>query len=1476
MNLTKSKSIWTGSLLIAGLGLATGLALAGGSTKKSTTPRSLSYATPSKLKSLSSGKSAGLTYQERFIENRGQWDSQASFLGRSPGMDTWVTPTGVVYDVFRLRRVDKPVALFSNEKATPRYAKTGQVVRMGFVGGVPGTSRGVGSAAGKVGYLTPNSGDGVTTQAYSEARMDGVYPGIDLRMYYDQGAPRYDLVVQPGVDPSKIRLKFDGASGVRAANNTTLEIDTQVGPLRMAGLYAYQKMGSIQVSVPAAFSVQKDGTVTFALGAYDRTKPLVIDPVVFSTLLGGTGSSDIVNDLTVDALGQTYACGSATASTFPTSIGAYDETMVASDGFVSKLTADGSDLVFSTYIGGNTDDECWGIAIDANNNVYVCGQTTSTDLDTSAGAFDTTHNAAPAAPNFTPEDPLNGILFEDNGDAFVAKIDSTGTSRVWMTYLGGNRRDWAKSIAVDKNNEVYVTGMTQSSAVNTPNNGFPFAAVPFPTTGGAIQTTMKGDGDGFLTKLSADGTSLVYSTFLGGTDTVTPSGGPGTPWDASLTHGDDDTGVSVKVDIDLFAYVLVQTSFTDAPHTAGAFDTTANGLDALVLKVATDGQSLSFGTFVGGNGADQGTDMDIDATGNVFITGPTNSFNYPRTVGAFDTTFNLGVDAFVTKVNRLGTGLVYSTFIGSSTTAVPWSIKVDDIGYAHIGGAIFQQNTNTVTIPLSTTADQTVYNGPTNPLISPNGDGFLEVFNPTGSGVLYCSYWGGAGREAINAIGVDGARNDYVGGWTTSATNVNPIYPTTPGAFKEAFPLDAIGEALPDGFIAKIKTRIPYTITGVTVAPNPVAGGENATGTVTISAAASDSAVLVTITNDNNSIVTTPASVSIPVGATSATFPIQTSVNVSQDTTVKITCTIEGDSKFASLLVRPLMQALTLSNDTVVGGNPVGARITLNFPAPAGGVTVGLTSSIPSLAQVPPSVTVPAGELTAIFDVTTVGVAAPQSVDITGGYGGVLKTQTLTVIPARLFAISFAPNRLTGGLSTTGIVQLDGNAPNGGVIVALSSSDPAVTVPASVSIAPQTQSASFNAPTSIVTINTSVTVTATLGADNRSAVVDVLYASLTSLGLAPDSLVGGNPSTGTVGLDRPATGAGVPIALSSSNPAVASVPATVTIPAGAAFVNFTVTTARVAVITNVTITATRGSVVLNAILQVRPMTFTLDVSPSAMPGGNNATGTVTLVENAPTGGITVQLSSNNAAATVPSSITIPAGSSSGTFTVSSVPVAVDTLVTITGEYYVGMTLASTATDTVNLTAPTPTNLSITPNTVAGGQSATGTLTISGPAPTGGISATLSSNTAAAVVPASVTVTQGQTQATFNITTTAVAADTVATITATIGVNNRTAQLTILKAKLTGLSFDPSRVRGGFQTTQMTITLNAAAPPGGAVVNLSQTNPNVANIPASVTVLAGQTSRTVTVTTKRVSRTLATLVTASYAGDEVTAQLTATR
>lgn len=1438
MNLKNKQRLLMGSLLVGALGLSAGLTAAGISGgNKSSTSSNLSH----RSAKLQQGGPSKAELQQRFIENNGQWDERARFLARTGGIDTWLTDTGIVYDVYKTRSERKYVnGVLVREPA--KVYRQGHTFKLSFDGSVPGKSVGYSPTNTKVGYIGWNAGER-TAGTYNEARLQGIYPGVDLNLYFDKGAPRYDVFVNPGADPSQIKMRFEGANNTKVLNPTTLEVGTSVGPLKVTGLYAYQLSGVRKVQVQAAFRQNEDGSVSFNLGAYDKTRPLVIDPVVYSTLVGGPGSADELFAVKVDALNNAYMCGVATAGTYPTSIGAYDETLVGADGVVTKLLPDGSDVAYSTYIGGSGTDVCFGIDIDSTGAAYVVGRTSSTNFD--ANVLQT-----------TIQPPIAGGTPNDVFDGFVMKLAPSGTSRVFGSYLGGNRFDQATDVAVDSTGALYIVGDTLSSAVGA-------GAVAYPTAS-PFQATMKGTQDVFLTKLDPTGASRVYSTFLGGSNA-------------------SDSSVGVEVDIDGFAYVGMNTSAADAPTTGGAYDTVANGSDNLILKLAQDGGSLVFGTYLGGNSGDTMTGFDIDSTNDIFVTGVTSSFNYPHTAGAFDGTYNTGNDTYITKMNRLGTGLVYSTFtrfdpVPSQST----SLVVDDLGYAHITGFVFQTSTTTTNIPITANADQPVYNGPiTTPTPGPPGDAILLVMNPTGTGILYCSYWGGAWNEIAWGIAVDGARNDYVVGETLSANDRTIPFPTTPGAFKESFANDEApipaDPATPDAFAIKIKTRIPYTITGVTLAPNPVEGGTNATGTVTISSAASDSSVLVSITNDNNSTVTTPLTTTIPVGATSATFPIQTDVNVSQDTNVKITCTIEGDSKFANLLVRPTLQALTLSNDTVIGGNSVGARVTLNFPAPTGGRTVGLTSSIPALAQVPPSLTVPAGQTTAVFDVTTVGVAAPQTVDITTGFGGVLRTQTLTVIPARLFAISFAPNRITGGLSTTGIVQLDGNSPNGGVTVTLSSSDPALTVPASVSIAPQTQTASFNATSQIVPINTSVVVTATLGADVRTAVVDVLYASLSSLGVNPDSFVGGNTATGTVGLDRPATGSGVPIALSSSNPAVASVPASVTIPAGAAFANFTVTTTRVAANTNVTITATRGSVILNAIIQIRPMTFSLSVAPSSMPGGSSATGTVTLVEAAPPGGIVIALSSDNASATVPSSITIAAGDTSGTFTVASVPVAVDTLVTITGDYFVGMTLASSDTDTVTLTAPTPTNLSITPSTVAGGQSATGTLTISGPAPAGGITATLnSSNVAAAQVPASVTVLQNQTTGSFTITTSAVPANTTVTITATIGVNNRTANLTILKAKLTGISFAPSRVRGGFQTTQMTVTLDAAAPPGGAVVNLSQTNPAVANIPVSVTVLAGQTSRTVTITTKRVSRTLTTQVTANYTGDEVSAQLTATR
>ena len=1396
----------------------------------------------------------------RFVENRGQWDSRAKFLGQGPGIDTWVTETGVRFDLYKLRKGANS-AFQSGPRSIPRFYRSGHVVEMQFEGGRPASSvDGVGDLLGRSNYLigqNPVSG----AKQFEETRLRNVYPGVDTRLYFESGQPRYDVIVAPGVDPSTVRLRFNGAQQVQQRSGTELNLRTSMGTMRIAGLYAYQLIGLRKVQVPATFSVAGNGSVGFNLGAYDNRYALVIDPIVYSSYLGGTGSVDVGNAVAVDRHNNGYVAGFCTATTFPTSIGAYDEQVVFVDGFVSKFTTDGTDLVYSTYVGGTTvsadaatagtgpENFINGIAVDFDGNAYVVGSTAANDFDVNVGPG---YTGAPAAPNRT---------FDDFYNAFVMKLAPDGASRIWARYLGGSRFDMANAIALGADNTVYLCGNTQSA-------DFPTAS-PF-------QAAMKGDGDGFVTKLSADGATIVYSSYAGGTDTINPDDpldnveDPVNPFDNRNTHADDDVAVSIKVDSDGFAYVLVGTAFNDAPKVAGSFDTVVNGLDCLVLKVAQSGASLTWGTFVGGNVSETPAALALDSTNNVYITGNTNSFNYPRTTGAFDRVYNLGIDCFLTKLNRLGTGLIYSSFLGMTNGGRPTSLAVDDLGFAHVGGWI-SQSTNTVAwLPVTANADDATYNGPNDNTLSA-GDGFLLVMNDTGTGLQYCSYVGGAATDQVLGVALDGPRNAYLTGNTNSDSN----FPVTEGAFKtNMVPLDGGLVTLPDAFLSKIKTRIPLTITSLTLNPTLVAGGEQSTGTVSISAPASDSGALVSITNDNNSVVTTPVSVTIPAGATSATFTIDTNPNIIVRATVKVTATVEGDSKFANLVVTPWLEAFTLSNTTVVGGNPVAARVDLAFNAPTGGKTINLSSTVPAVATVPTTITIPAGSKTAVFDVTTLGVNSLQTVDLNASLQGLTITQQLDVIPATLLAISVNPARVSGGTPSAGVVQLNGSAPPGGVTVTLASDDPAAAVPATVFIPQQTQSVGFDVTTTVVNVNTTANLSATLGADTVKTTIDVLVANLISVAVTPDSIQGGNTATGVVGLDQPAASGGVIITLSTDNPAVATVPATVTIPSGATNANFVVSTVVVDTTVNVTIFADRdgaGPIVpLSANLEVRETLFTLTVDPDSVAGGNNAQGTIVLAEPAPAAGVTITLSTDDPAAQVPATVTITEGNDTVSFPIQTSAVGSDTVVTISGGF-----LLSSASDTLTVLAATPLSLDISPSVVIGGEDATGTVTLSGPAGPGGVVVTLSSDNAAASVPATVTVPQGADSASFTVSTTGVLTDQTATVTATVGAVSVQATVTVTATQIASIKFVPSRVRGGANTA-MTVTLDSAAPPGGAVVSLSSSDPSLATIPATVTVLAGETSRTVLVPTRRVSRNLATQVSATFGGQTVFAVLTVTR
>src|SRR5437867_952450 len=698
-----------------------------------------------------------------FEANRGQTDSLVKFLSRGPRSTLFLTPTEAVLALRSVARPSRAASIVKEApaaKTQPKQETQLTVLRMRFVGANSKTRvEGQEELPGKANYFIGNDPKKwrANVPTFAKVQYRDLYPGIDLIYYGNQRQLEYDFVVAPGADPNLIKLTFQRAKEITLADSGDLIITTEIGDVRLQKPLVYQlrKDGHkeliagnyvIRPTLTMSSFSQSEGTrhalpvtVAFQIAAYDISRALIIDPVLFySTYLGGSGD-DVGNGIAVDDSGNAYVTGFTSSTNFPTTSGTFQPAFGGGccDGFVTKLNPTGSGLVYSTYLGGSAYDEGGRIAVDAAGNVYVAGRTASTNFPTTPGAF---------------QAGLSGGF-----DAFVTKLNPTGSVLIYSTYLGGSAYDDAfGGIAVDAAGNAYASGNTDS--------------INFPTTLGAFQTTYGGNRDAFVTKLNPLGTGLVYSTFLGGSgveETFCPC---------------------IVVDAAGNAYVAGDTSSTDFPTTLGAFQTTYGGNnDAFVTKLNPLGTGLVYSTYLGGSGSEFGFGSAVDAAGNAYVTGSTESTNFPTTPGAFQPAFGGGSrDAFVTKVNSLGTALVYSTYLGGSGDDEGGGIAVDTLPNpnAYVAG-----DTGSTDFPTTPNAFQTAYGG-----------GFIDAFvtklNPTGSALVYSTYLGGNGGETASAIALDTLTNPnaYVFGTTTSTD-----FPTTPGAFQPAF-----GGGSTDAFVAKI------------------------------------------------------------------------------------------------------------------------------------------------------------------------------------------------------------------------------------------------------------------------------------------------------------------------------------------------------------------------------------------------------------------------------------------------------------------------------------------------------------------------------------------------------------------------------------------------------------------------------------------------------------------------------------------------
>ncbi|MBK8146647.1 MAG: SBBP repeat-containing protein [Acidobacteria bacterium] len=663
-----------------------------------------------------------------FEENRGQFPSSVRFLARAGGANVFLTADEAVY-VMSQGEIGTPEILpdddlgarIASPKSNPAFA-----LRMKLAGSNRSSEfEGEGVLEQRTNYFKGAESNWVTDIAnFERVRYEDIYDGVSMIWHgLDDGSTRYDFVVAPGADAGQIAIEFSGADKLELDTDGNLLIHTPAGTITQKKPLTFQESGGLRREVESEF-VLDDGRVSFALGDYDRSLPLTIDPTVtlnnpaFSTLVGSF-ANEFSNDIAVDSNGNTYITGRTLSASYPTTSGTIDTSANGlEDVFVTKINSSGTGIVFSSFLGGSAYDEGLGIAVDPSGDVYLAGSSASANFPVTAGGYDNTFNGG--------------------ADVFVSKISANGASLIYSTYIGASQIDYAQDLAIDASGSAYIVVRTSD------------AIVDYPTTAGAFDTTQNGSDDVAVTKLNGTGSALIYSTFLGGSAI--------------------DNGRTIAVNSAGEAIVGGATTddVTDFPTTAGSYDTTLNGVtDFFVTKLNATGSALVFSTVIGGAGIDNANGLAIDAAGNVYVTGIVAP-GFPTTAGAFDTT-NLGSsESAVCKLSGDGTTLLYSTYIGGTQGESLESITVDNFGNAYLTGSNFGGD-----YPTTAGAYDTVYNGST--------DAVLTVLNQNASALVYSTYLGGGGDDLATDLAIDAYGNAYLTGRTSVS---GPAFPTHNEAYQ--------------------------------------------------------------------------------------------------------------------------------------------------------------------------------------------------------------------------------------------------------------------------------------------------------------------------------------------------------------------------------------------------------------------------------------------------------------------------------------------------------------------------------------------------------------------------------------------------------------------------------------------------------------------------------------------------------------------
>jgi len=804
--------------------------------------------------------------QMPFIANNGQVDERVEFYAKTFGGTVFVTKDGeIVYalpkteksecrlgEAERTQQAANPQSKNPSNPPNPKSAiqnlKSGVALREEFVGARVKTIQGEDPSVTKVNYFKGNDPSKWKTNVstYDIVSLGDIYDGIELKLKAYGNNVEKLFCVKPKSNPDQIKVQLSGAKSITVNEEGQLAVETELGPVKFTKPIAYQEIDGKRVEVAVEYRIQDVGWVKsvlsfvegrsapnppptpdsggqpsvpltegdegggfallnpsclcaliqdnrassivhpaswivdhavnsqlpnsqtpqliygFTVASYDRTKDLIIDPLLASTYLGGI-SYNRGNSLALDTSGNVYVTGYTSSFNFPTTSGAYDTSYsggVYADVFVSKLDSELTSLLASTFLGGGDYDWGYSLALDASGNVYVTGYTKSYEFPTTSGAYDTSYNG-------DWDDPYY--------DVFVSKLDGGLTSLLASTFLGGSDHDYGYSLTLDTSGNVYVTGEAYSK--------------DFPTTSGAYDTSYNtGYGaDVFVSKLDGGLTSLLASTYLGGSNT--------------------DVGNSLTLDTSGNVYVTGYTESANFPTTSGAYDTSNNtgysgyGADVFISKLDGGLTSLLASTYLGGSYWDEGQSLALDTSGHVYVTGDTSSStDFPTTSGAYDTSFNGNdywtVDVFVSKLDGGLTSLLSSTYLGGSGSDYSNSLALDTSGNVYVTGDASSDFPTT-----SGAYDSSI------------GNAFVSKLNGELTSLLSSTYLGGSSSNYCRSLALDTSGNIYVTGYTKSSD-----FPTTSGAYDTSLDGDF------DAFVSKLDSNLSASAT--TPTPTPTSGCE--------------------------------------------------------------------------------------------------------------------------------------------------------------------------------------------------------------------------------------------------------------------------------------------------------------------------------------------------------------------------------------------------------------------------------------------------------------------------------------------------------------------------------------------------------------------------------------------------------------------------------------------------------------------------